>query len=54
MGRAKPGLVIQVIDGEPPIGQQVVIDPVQAERGGFEVGQDITISLPSGSLKSSR
>ena len=38
----------RIIEGEPPVGQQVVIDPVQAERGGFVVGQDITISLPTG------
>ena len=53
-GGPSPVSSFRIIDGEPPIGQQVVIDPVQAERGGFEVGQDITISLPSGSLKSSR
>ena len=48
MGGPSPVSSFRIIDGEPPIGQQVVIDPVQAERGGFEVGQDITISLPSG------
>ena len=47
-GGPSPVSSFRIIDGEPPIGQQVVIDPVQAERGGFEVGQDITISLPSG------
>ncbi|MDA0300499.1 MAG: FtsX-like permease family protein [Actinobacteria bacterium] len=38
----------RMIEGEPPTGQQVVIDPVQAERGGFVVGQEITVSLPTG------
>ncbi|MAG10241.1 MAG: hypothetical protein CL494_07530, partial [Actinobacteria bacterium] len=47
-GGPSPVSSFRILDGEPPIGQQVVIDPVQAERGGFEVGQEITVSLPSG------
>ena len=38
----------RIIDGAPPRGQQVVLDPVQATAGGFSVGDEITISLPIG------
>ena len=41
----------RIIDGEAPVGQQVAIDPIQAERGGFTVGEPVTVSLPSGELE---
>ena len=36
------------IEGGPPIGQQVVLDATQANAGGFSIGEEITISLPTG------
>jgi putative ABC transport system permease protein len=38
----------RLLEGSAPSGQQVVLDPVQAEAGGFAVGDEITISLPIG------
>ena len=38
----------RLLEGEAPSGQSVVLDPVQAEAGGFAVGDEITISLPTG------
>ncbi len=37
-----------LVDGEPPVGQQVALDKAQAEAGGFSIGDDITLSLPTG------
>ncbi|NCW48413.1 MAG: ABC transporter permease, partial [Actinobacteria bacterium] len=36
------------IEGGPPVGQQVVLDATQANAGGFSIGEEITISLPTG------
>ena len=38
----------RLLEGEPPTGQSVVLDPVQAEAGGFSIGDEVTISLPTG------
>ncbi|MCP4087602.1 MAG: FtsX-like permease family protein [Actinomycetia bacterium] len=45
-----PSLVsaFRVLDGDPPTGQQVALDKAQVKAGGYEVGDTITMSLPTG------
>jgi len=37
-----------LLEGEAPVGQQVALDRPQVEAGGFVVGEELTISLPTG------
>lgn len=38
----------RLLDGEAPTGQQVALDANQVEAGGFSIGGDVTVSMPSG------
>lgn len=38
----------ELIEGAPPVGQQVAIDTVQAEEGGFQVGDMVELTTPIG------
>ena len=47
-GGPSPVSSFTLLDGEAPVGQQVAIDQAQADSGGFAVGDQITMSLPTG------
>lgn len=37
-----------LLDGAAPIGQQVALDQAQVDAGGFAIGDQVTMSLPTG------
>ncbi|MDH3679503.1 MAG: ABC transporter permease, partial [Acidimicrobiia bacterium] len=47
-GGPSPVSSFTIVDGEAPVGQQVALDAAQVEEGGFTVGDQITMSLPTG------
>ncbi len=47
-GGPSPVSSFTVVEGVAPIGQQVALDSAQANAGGFAVGDQVTMSLPTG------
>ncbi len=47
-GGDSPVSSFTLLEGSAPTGQQVALDKAQTDSGGFELGQMVTLSLPSG------
>jgi putative ABC transport system permease protein len=45
-GGPSPVSAFTLVEGEAPVGQQIVVDLVQAEAAGFAVGDTVTVSIP--------
>ncbi|MDH3294885.1 MAG: FtsX-like permease family protein, partial [Acidimicrobiia bacterium] len=47
-GGPSPASGFTLLEGEAPVGQQIAIDRLQADTAGFEIGDLITVSVPTG------
>jgi len=47
-GGPSPASSFTLLEGEAPTGQQIAVDEAQATAGGFEVGDTIIVTVPTG------
>ena len=47
-GGPSPVSSFTLVDGEAPAWQQVALDQAQADKGGFAIGDQVTLSIPTG------
>lgn len=47
-GGPSPVSSFTLVDGEAPVGQEVALDKAQADKGGFAIGDQVTLSIPTG------